>query len=328
MTVMFIDIVGSTPLAETLDPEEFREILAGYQQACARRSSASTAISRGTPATAWSSTSATRRPTRTTPSARCTPGWRCSRSSTRSTSRLRELHGISLRVRIGVHTGIVVAGEMGVGGTRERMAIVGETPHIAARLESIAAPADGGDQRRHPGSGRWIFRDRAAGRASTQGGVPPDRVHRVVRATGAVGRLEVVGERRLTPVVGRDPELARLAQAWQQVERGDGGHRPHHRRGRDRQEPARPRADGPAQPAGRPGADLAVLAASPRHHAVPGHPLPRAPAGVDALAPPARAAARGRRGRRVRRSRPPEAVADPGRSAGDPGRARRRRSRA
>ena len=36
MTVMFCDIVGSTPLAETLDPEDFREILAGYQEACAR----------------------------------------------------------------------------------------------------------------------------------------------------------------------------------------------------------------------------------------------------------------------------------------------------
>src|SRR3979409_28667 len=36
MPVMFCDIVGSTPLAETLDPEDFREILSGYQQACAR----------------------------------------------------------------------------------------------------------------------------------------------------------------------------------------------------------------------------------------------------------------------------------------------------
>ena len=36
MTVMFCDIVGSTPLAETLDPEDFREILTGYQEACAR----------------------------------------------------------------------------------------------------------------------------------------------------------------------------------------------------------------------------------------------------------------------------------------------------
>ena len=47
-------------------------------------------------------------------------------------------------------------------------------------------------------------------------------VHRVLRATGAIGRLEVAGERRLTPLVGRDHELARLAQAWQQVKRGHG----------------------------------------------------------------------------------------------------------
>jgi len=39
-----------------------------------------------------------------------------------------------------VHTGLVVAGEMGAGWAREEMAIVGETPNIAARLQSLAAP--------------------------------------------------------------------------------------------------------------------------------------------------------------------------------------------
>src|SRR4029434_1736742 len=48
--------------------------------------------------------------------------------------------GIELSVRLGVHTGLVVAGEMGAGGAREAMAIVGETPNIAARLQSLAAP--------------------------------------------------------------------------------------------------------------------------------------------------------------------------------------------
>jgi Adenylate and Guanylate cyclase catalytic domain len=45
-----------------------------------------------------------------------------------------------LSVRIGIHTGLVVAGEMGSGETREPLAIVGETPNIAARLQELAAP--------------------------------------------------------------------------------------------------------------------------------------------------------------------------------------------
>ena len=35
MTVMFCDLVGSTPLAERLDPEDFRDVLTDYQQVCA-----------------------------------------------------------------------------------------------------------------------------------------------------------------------------------------------------------------------------------------------------------------------------------------------------
>jgi class 3 adenylate cyclase len=49
-------------------------------------------------------------------------------------------HGVELGIRVGIHTGLVVAGEMGGGETREADAIVGETPNIAARLEGLAAP--------------------------------------------------------------------------------------------------------------------------------------------------------------------------------------------
>ena len=51
-----------------------------------------------------------------------------------------------LQVRIGIHTGLVVAGEMGVGDQPEPLAIVGETPNIAARLQGIAEPNTRGHQ--------------------------------------------------------------------------------------------------------------------------------------------------------------------------------------
>jgi predicted ATPase len=121
-----------------------------------------------------------------------------------------------------VHTGVVVAGEMGDGDGQARIDIVGEMPHIAARLESIAPPG-------------WVVvsdatRDLVEGYVETEplgekalkGVSRPIGVHRVLRATGAVGRLEVPGARHLTPLVGRDRELARLTAAWQQIERGEG----------------------------------------------------------------------------------------------------------
>ena len=53
---------------------------------------------------------------------------------------LRGDKNLQLTVRLGVHTGLVVAGEMGGGETVEPMAIVGETPNIAARLQEVAEP--------------------------------------------------------------------------------------------------------------------------------------------------------------------------------------------
>src|ERR1700761_6442549 len=222
MTVMFCDIVGSTPLAETLDPEDFREILTGYQEASARapdRFHGYTARYAGDGIVVYFGYPQARED-----SAECAvhAGLAMLEELDELNLGLRDQHGLSLRVRIGIHTGMVVAGEMGVGETRERMAIVGETPHIAARLESIAAPQTVviSDATRDLVEGYFVTE--SLGAQQLKGVSRLIGVHRVLRATGAVGRLEVAGERRLTPLVGRDHELARLAQAWQQVKRGQG----------------------------------------------------------------------------------------------------------
>jgi tetratricopeptide (TPR) repeat protein len=57
----------------------------------------------------------------------------------RLATRLKQQQGVRLAIRVGIHTGPVVVGEMGVGGRREQLAL-GETPNVAARLESLAAP--------------------------------------------------------------------------------------------------------------------------------------------------------------------------------------------
>ena len=193
---------------------------------------------------------------------------------------LRDQHGISLRIRIGIHSGMVVAGEMGVGETRERMAIVGETPHIAARLESIAAPqtvvisdatrdlVEGDTSCPSP----WAPSSSRASRGSSgciASSAPPGP------SAGSRSQASAAS----TPLVGRDHELARLAQAWQQVKRGHGAivHLTGEA-GIGKSRIVRELLDR-LSPAGGRGADLALLAPSPRHHAASRHPLPRAAPG-------------------------------------------------
>src|SRR5215471_8215781 len=140
MTVMFCDVVDSTALAGLLDPEDFREVLSSYQHACARaieRFSGYTAQYAGDGMLTYFGY----------PRAHEDDALRATHAGLQIldevatlNASLRDERGITLRVRIGIHTGLVVAGEMGAGQTRDRHAIVGETPHVAARLQSIAPP--------------------------------------------------------------------------------------------------------------------------------------------------------------------------------------------
>src|SRR4029453_1223324 len=55
------------------------------------------------------------------------------------TSRLKREKGIQLALRLGIHTGLVVVGDMGSTGRQEQLAL-GETPNVAARMQGLAAP--------------------------------------------------------------------------------------------------------------------------------------------------------------------------------------------
>src|SRR5262252_314907 len=54
-------------------------------------------------------------------------------------AQLAPRHGVRIAVRIGIHTGLVVVGDMG-GGSRQEQLALGETPNLAARLQGIAVP--------------------------------------------------------------------------------------------------------------------------------------------------------------------------------------------
>jgi class 3 adenylate cyclase len=54
-------------------------------------------------------------------------------------SRLQREHGMTLALRLGIHTGLVVVGEMGGQGRQEQLAL-GDVPNIASRIEGLATP--------------------------------------------------------------------------------------------------------------------------------------------------------------------------------------------
>src|ERR671915_837373 len=218
MTALFCDLVGSTPLVQQLDAEDFRDILGDYQRACVRaieRFDGYTARYVGDGIVAYFGF----------PRAHEDDAQRAVHAGLGILEELVALNedlgdrlGISLQVRIGLHTGVVIVGEMGGGERRSQHEIVGEMPHIAARLESIAPPGSVVISDVTYDLIRGYFEAESLGEQALKGVSRPVEVHRVLRPTGAVGRLEVADARRLTPVVDRVQELERLAGAWRQAE--------------------------------------------------------------------------------------------------------------
>ena len=137
---MFSDLVESTPLAERLDPEDLREVIRAYQEVCANavsRSDGHIAKYMGDGLMVYFGYPQAHEddPIRAAHS-----GLAILSGMTDLNSRLQRDSGVTLDVRVGIHTGLVVAGEMGSRESREELAVVGETPNIASRLEGIAEP--------------------------------------------------------------------------------------------------------------------------------------------------------------------------------------------
>ena len=126
-----------------------------------------------------------------------------------------------LAVRLGIHTGLVVVGEVG-GGTRQEQLALGETPNLAARLQGLAAPNTlvisaatlqllGG-----------FFTCQSLGTRLVKGFAQPLEVYQVLYESTARSRLDVAGSTGLTPLVGREQEVGLLRERWAQIKDGFG----------------------------------------------------------------------------------------------------------
>ena len=137
LTVMFCDLVDSTKLASQLDPEDWRDVVRAYQQVCTdviQRYEGHIAQLLGDGLLIYFGY----------PVAHEDDAQRAVRAGLGMlaamgdlNTRLQQAKGIQLAIRVGVHTGLVVVGEMGGAGHQEQLAL-GEVPNLAARLQGLA----------------------------------------------------------------------------------------------------------------------------------------------------------------------------------------------
>jgi class 3 adenylate cyclase len=136
-------------------------------------------------------------------------------------TRLVRDQGVPLAVRIGIHTGLVVVGEMGSGGRHEHLAL-GDTPNLAARLQGLAEPnmVVLSDATARLVQGYFTCQD--LGTRTLKGMDTPVRISQVVGESAAQSRLDVAGATGLTPLVGREVEITLLRERWAQSAEGLG----------------------------------------------------------------------------------------------------------
>jgi class 3 adenylate cyclase/tetratricopeptide (TPR) repeat protein len=221
LTVLFCDMVGSTALSTRLDPEDLHEVLRRYQESCAAvvarfEGHVGNYIGDGILAYFGYPTAHEDDPLR----AICA-GLDIIEAIKRLAEELDDL-GVRIGVRVGIDTGLVVVGDIGTGEFRDEMAVVGETPNIAARLQSLADPGTVvvGERTRRLVEGLFVFDE--LGPQTVKGIDEPVAVYRVREATGAPSRFEATAMRGLTPLVGRDEEIRLLLSRWQAAKAGDG----------------------------------------------------------------------------------------------------------
>ncbi|HYR59381.1 MAG TPA: AAA family ATPase, partial [Chthoniobacteraceae bacterium] len=218
LTLLFSDLVGSAELAAVLDAEDLREI---YQQT---REIAFAAVDRfggkvkeyigdGIVAYFGFPTALERGA-----QAAVNAGLEMVREIALRRWPLVESAGHSVRMRVGVHTGEVVIGDIGkVGGAHEPDAFVGTAPIVANRLQAAAAPNSVAISRSTFDLVRGQFVCRELIPVAMRGVAEPLQAFEVVAPAGVKAQIDRIATRSIRPLVGRAAELGRLQTAWQRA---------------------------------------------------------------------------------------------------------------
>jgi class 3 adenylate cyclase len=208
LSVLFCDLVSSTEHAARLDPEDWRDLIRAYQRACAgaiERYDGHVAQYLGDGVLAYFGY----------PRAHEDAAERAVRAGRAIVRGIRDLRSVPemgrfppLAVRVGIHTGLVVVGEVG-GGRRTETLALGNTTNIAARLQDIADADTVVISEATLRLVRGIFATEELGHQQLKGLSQPVVAHRVVQGGGVRSRLAAFSQRR-TPFVGRESQVAEL----------------------------------------------------------------------------------------------------------------------
>jgi len=216
ITVMFCDLVDSTKLASDLDPEDFKAVMQAYQTACGAvitRYEGHVSQYRGDAIEAYFGW----------PAAQEDAAERAVRAGLEMVEAVKALESPRpLSARVGINTGIVVISETGSGDPSRPSGAVGDTPHIAARLEALATP---GTVVIAEATSRLISASvdqEPLGPQQLKGIAEPVRAFRVRRVREDSSRFRATHTAALTPLVGRRTELALLQQRWRDACEGEG----------------------------------------------------------------------------------------------------------
>ena len=218
LTVMFCDLAGSTALSARLDPEDMRQVIRAYQDACSgvvARYDGFIAKFMGDGILAYFGF----------PHAHEDDAERAVRAGLEIADVVGALEtraATKLQVRIGIATGLVVVGDLVGRGAAQEQAVVGDTPNLAARLQALAEPDSvvvAAATRRLLGD---RFRLRNLGHHAVKGLAEPVEAWMAEGVSSSENRFEAAHTARLTGFVGREPESALLRERQQRAWQGEG----------------------------------------------------------------------------------------------------------
>jgi class 3 adenylate cyclase/predicted ATPase len=216
VTVMFVDLVGSTALSARMDPEDLREVISVYQKCVAdtvQRFGGFVAKYMGDGVLVYFGY----------PQAHEDDAERAVQAGLELVAAVSDLktHAI-LQTRVGIATGLVVVGDLIGSGASQEQAIVGETPNLAARLQGVAEPNSvviAESTRKLVGD---LFELEDLGSQELKGISGAVRLWAALRQGSVEGRFEAFHASGLTDLVGREEELELLLRRWSRAKTGEG----------------------------------------------------------------------------------------------------------
>jgi class 3 adenylate cyclase/predicted ATPase len=216
LTVLFCDLVGSTALSARLDPEDFSAIIAGYRRCITEtvaRFDGFVARHHGDGAVVYFGY----------PQAHEDDAERAVQASLAIVQAVAALPAKEkLNARVGVATGVALVGDMSDSGISEEHGILGDTPNLAARLQSLAQPGAVIISGRTKTIAGPQFEYLDLGKIEIKGFVKPVAAWQVAGKTEVTSRSHALQSSDVLPLIGRDEEMELLLSRWKRAKSGEG----------------------------------------------------------------------------------------------------------